>query len=120
MGMLRCITGCRKSRQSLTPPCRQEAWGHIIAQLFKELPDTIDVPELLVEKGRVLDNFYVPSRDPNGHSAGAPYEHYGPLQSEVAIQHAREIIEFVRAQMTEYTNRLDFGHELKIASSQLC
>ena len=78
------------------------------------------MPELLVEKGRILDNFYVPSRDPNGHSAGAPYEHYGPLQSEVEIQHAREIIEFVRAQMTEYTNRLDFGHELKIASSQLC
>ena len=82
----------------------QEAWGHVIAQLLEELPETIDVPNLLIEKGRVLDNFYIPSRYPNGHSTGAPFEHYGPLQSEVAIQHAREIIEFVRAQMARCAN----------------
>ena len=83
----------------------QEAWGHVIAQLLEELPETIDVPELLVEKGSVLDNFYVPSRYPNGHSTGAPFEHYSQLQSEVAIRHAREIIEFARAQMARCTNR---------------
>ena len=65
----------------------------------------MNVPELLIEKGRVLDNFYIPTRYPNGHSAGAPFEHYGPLQSEVAIQHACEIIEFVRAQMAGRANR---------------
>ena len=83
----------------------QEAWDHVIAQLLEELPETVDVPELLVEKGRVLDNFYIPSRYPNGHSTGAPFEHYGPLQSEVAIRHAREIIEFARAQMAGRANR---------------
>lgn len=83
----------------------QEAWGHVIAQLLEELPETIDVPELLVEKGSVLDNFYVPSRYPNGHSTGAPFEHYSQLQSEVAIQYAREIIEFARAQMAGRANR---------------
>jgi HEPN domain-containing protein len=83
----------------------QEAWGHVIAQLLEELPETVDVPELLVEKGRVLDNFYIPSRYPNGHSTGAPFEHYGPLQSEVAIRHAREIIAFARAQMAGRANR---------------
>ncbi|MYE88778.1 HEPN domain-containing protein [Candidatus Poribacteria bacterium] len=83
----------------------QEAWGHVVAQLLEELPETIDVPELLIEKGRVLDNFYVASRYPNGHSTGAPFEHYGPLQSEVAIRHAREIIEFARAQMARRPNR---------------
>ncbi len=82
----------------------QEAWGHVVAQLLEELPETIDVPVLLVEKGRVLDNFYIPSRYPNGHSTGAPFEHYGPLQSEVAIRHAREIIEFARAQMARRPN----------------
>ncbi len=83
----------------------QEAWGPVIAQLLEELPETVDVPELLVEKGRVLDNFYIPSRYPNGHSTGAPFDHYGPLQSEVAIRHAREIIEFARTQMAERANR---------------
>lgn len=98
----------------------QKMWGNVIAQLLEELPETVDVPELLVEKGRVLDNFYIPSRYPNSHSAGASFEHYGPLQSEKAIQYAREIIGFARAQMVGYTNRLDLRHGLKIAATQLC
>lgn len=75
----------------------QEAWGHVVARLLRELP--LDVPGLLVEQGRVLDTFYVATRYANGHVEGAPFEHYGPLQSEEAIRYAGEIIEFVRAQM---------------------
>ncbi|MCR4432901.1 MAG: HEPN domain-containing protein [Caldiserica bacterium] len=42
---------------------------------------------------------YVPSRYPNGHPEGAPFEHYGPLQSKMAVNYASEIIEFVRFKM---------------------
>ena len=75
----------------------QEAWGHVIARLLQDLPS--DAPEDLVEKAKVLDNFYIPTRYANGHPEGAPFEHYGPLQSEEAIRYAGEILEFVRAQM---------------------
>lgn len=77
----------------------QEAWGHVVAQLLVELPASVSAPTDLVERGRVLDNFYIPARYPNSHPAGAPFEHYGPLQSDEAIRHARAIIEFVRSQM---------------------
>jgi HEPN domain-containing protein len=77
----------------------QEAWGHVVARLLAELPRSARVPQALVEKGRVLDNLYIPSRYPNSHSEGAPFEHYGPLQSEEAIRYAREILAFVRSQM---------------------
>ncbi|HAF70073.1 TPA: DNA-binding protein [Candidatus Acetothermia bacterium] len=77
----------------------QEAWGHVVARLLEELPPGNSPPRKLVEKARVLDNFYIPSRYPNSHPEGAPFEHYGPLQSEEAIRYAREIIEFVRAEM---------------------
>lgn len=75
----------------------QEAWGHVVARLLTELPG--DLPTGLVEKARVLDNFYIPTRYVNGHPEGAPFEHYGPLQSEEAIRYASEIVEFVRLQM---------------------
>jgi len=77
----------------------QEAWGHDVAGLLKALPAGSAVPGELVEKGRVLDNFYLPTRYPNGHVQGIPSDHYGPLQSEEAIRYAREIVEFARAQM---------------------
>lgn len=77
----------------------QEAWGHVVATLIANLPDAAAAPPDLVESGRVLDNFYVPTRYPNGHPSGAPFEHYGPLQSEQALSHAGQILEFVRSHL---------------------
>ncbi len=76
---------------------KQEAWGRVVARLLKELP--IHVAEDLVEKAKVLDGFYIPTRYVNGHPEGAPFEHYGTIQSNDAIKYAGEILEFVRAQM---------------------
>ncbi len=76
---------------------KQEAWGHVVARLLAELP--VSAPGDLIEKAKVLDNFYIPTRYPNGHSEGAPFHHYGTYQSEEAIGCAGEIIEYVRAVM---------------------
>jgi HEPN domain-containing protein len=86
-----------KSVKALHLANGQEAWGHAVARLLAELP--VPPAPNLVEKARVLDNFYVPTRYPNGHPEGAPFEHYGPIQSEEAIRYAGEIIAFVRVQM---------------------
>jgi len=76
---------------------KQEAWGHVVARLLAELP--LPVPEDLGEKAKVLDGFYIPTRHANGHPEGAPFEHYGKIQSRDAINYAGEILEFVRSQM---------------------
>ena len=51
----------------------QESWGHVVAKLLRELP--IEVPAELVERGQVLDNFYVAGalsqRTPRGSSVRA-------------------------------------------------
>lgn len=75
----------------------QEVWGHVIARLLQEL--TIRYDASLLDKAKVLDSFYVPTRYPNGHPAGAPFEHYGSLQSGEAIRYAGEILEFASSQM---------------------
>lgn len=75
----------------------QEAWGHAVARLLSELPVAVE-PGLL-DKARVLDAGYVPTRYPSGHAEGAPFEHYGELQSREAIQYAGEILAFVRVHM---------------------
>src|SRR5437870_6636767 len=74
----------------------QEAWGHVVARLLLELPADVRADDALIERARVLDTFYIPSRYPNSHSEGAPFEHYGSLQSEEAIGYAGEIIGLVR------------------------
>jgi HEPN domain-containing protein len=91
--------GAEKAVKALHLYLGQEAWGHVIAKLLKELPEAVQASVDLIEKARVLDNFYIPARYPNSHPQGAPFEHYGPLQSEAALSYASEIIEFVRAKM---------------------
>ena len=77
----------------------QEAWGHVVARLLSELPVAATAPTLLIEKAHALDAHYIPSRYPNSHPEGPPFEHYSRLQSEESIRYAREIVEFVRLQM---------------------
>ncbi len=88
-----------KAVKALHLHIHQEAWGHVVARLLKELPAEIPCSTDLIDKGRVLDNYYIPTRYPNGHPDGAPFEHYGVLQSNEAIRYASEIIEFIRTQM---------------------
>lgn len=85
-----------KAVKALHLAFEQEAFGHGIARLLRELPAEVAVASELVEGGRVLDNFYIPTRYPDSHSEGAPFEHYGPLQSEEAIRRADQILAFVR------------------------
>lgn len=77
----------------------QEAWGHVVAHLLGDLPSSVSLPADIIDKAHVLDAYYVAARYPNGHVEGAPFEHYGKLQSKEAIQYAGEILAFVRTQM---------------------
>lgn len=79
----------------------QEAWGHVVRRLLEELPAQVRVPPEMLDRARALDTYYLPTRYPNGHVAGAPGEHYGPMQSKEAIDHAGAIVEFCGVQMAE-------------------
>ncbi|MGI8424393.1 MAG: HEPN domain-containing protein [Chloroflexota bacterium] len=97
-----CFAGhqaAEKAVKALHLSLGQEAWGHVVARLLRELPPSVSLPDTFIAKAQVLDSFYLPTRYPNGHPEGAPFEHYGPLQSEEAVGYAGEVIDFVRAQM---------------------
>lgn len=77
----------------------QEAWGHVLARLLKELPKNVRFAEEFIDKAHILDGYYVPTRYPNGYPEGAPFEHFGKKQSEEAIRYAGEIVAFVGHEM---------------------
>ena len=74
----------------------QAACGHVVADLLRDLPAELAVPPELIAEAQVLDNYYIPTRYPDTHAAGAAYEHYNQLHSEQAVRYAREIVEFAR------------------------
>ncbi len=74
----------------------QDIWGHAVARLLAQLPETAVPQAELIERALYLDTLYIPTRYPDNHPEGAPFEHYGPLQSAQAVEYARAIVDFVR------------------------
>ena len=94
-----CQQSAEKALKALHEFHSQEVWGHVVARLLRQLP--CEVPDGLEDKAKVLDGYYIATRYANGHVEGAPYEHYGSLQSRQAMEYAVEILKFVRSQVAE-------------------
>lgn len=94
-----CHQAAEKAVKALHLNRGQEAWGHVVARLLKELPEPFRPGEDLLDRARVLDAYYIAPRYPNGHPEGAPFEHYGSLQSTEAIRYAGEILDYVRSRL---------------------
>jgi len=76
----------------------QDAWGHTVSLLLGSLSPAAPEP-VLVEKAKVLDKHYVPTRYPNGFPSGAPTDFYTLPEATEAIRIAEEIVEFCRHQI---------------------
>jgi len=73
-----------------------------------------------VIEGRVLDTYYVATRYANGHVEGPPYEHYGWLQSEEAIEHARAEVPFERRALSFDLLSLPVPAEIVVYTAAEC
>lgn len=77
-----------------------QTWGPTLSRLWAVLPQQDwqpGPPEGIEDRLRLLDGFYIPTRYPDSYPEGTPGEHFGRLQSEQALLHARAITEWIRA-----------------------
>jgi HEPN domain-containing protein len=66
-----------------------------VANRRADLPESVRPGPELIDAGRVLDTFYIPTRYPDSHADGPPFEHYGRLHGEEALRHAGDVLAFV-------------------------
>jgi len=73
------------------------AYGHSVALLLERASASLgwDVPGDLVECGKLLDKYYVPTRYPNAWAEGAPHYYYTRREASEAIACARLVVEWV-------------------------
>jgi len=95
-----CHQACEKAVKSLLiKKARKYEPIHSVAELLRRIQEVVNVPTNLVEKGELLDRFYIPTRYPNAWPYGAPYKHYTRRDAEIALEYAREVIEFVKEEL---------------------
>jgi HEPN domain-containing protein len=83
-----------KALKALHQYLGSEVWGHSVKHLVERLPLSEPAPGDLVDCGRILDRFYVPTRYPNGFDYGKPADYYTTSDSEQAIRCAEAILRF--------------------------
>jgi HEPN domain-containing protein len=70
--------------------------GHSVYQLLQTAGG---VPTEILDAGRVLDRYYIPTRYPNGFPAGAPMDFYDQPTAEEAVKLAERVLAFVSTQI---------------------
>jgi HEPN domain-containing protein len=97
-----CHQAVEKALKALHLHHGQQAWGHGLGRCCRDLP--VSVRQALSEgvsdledRLRVLDALYIPTRYPDSLPDGAPSDHFGRLQSDDALRHARSIIDAIGA-----------------------
>ena len=73
-----------------------EACGHSIKTLLEHVPEQFELTADLIQYGRELDRFYIPTRYPNGFDEGKPADYFTQKDSEQAIRAAESIVGFCR------------------------
>jgi HEPN domain-containing protein len=76
---------------------KRVVFGHSLVQLAAELPLVGDLREELA----VLDQYYIPTRYPNGLPGSLPYEVYTRKQAEQAVEVSRRVIELARRVLSD-------------------
>ena len=73
-----------------------EAFGHSVASLLKKLPKHLAPPSKLINAAKELDKAYIPTRYPNAHPEGPPFEAYTEEEAERLIAYAEEIVGYCK------------------------
>jgi HEPN domain-containing protein len=71
------------------------ARGRSVSKLLEAAKDLVEVPGGLVELGKLLDKFHIPTRYVDAWSEGAPYEYFTRGDAESALRAAGEVVSFV-------------------------
>ena len=71
---------------------RRIVLGHSLVKLGREL----DIDEMLLYRLAILDQYYIPTRYPNGLPDGAPFEVYTRSQAEEALATAADVLSLAK------------------------
>ena len=73
--------------------------GHAIAEILRRLPDSLKVPDTVLDAALALDRVYFSPRYPSAFSSGSPSDYFNERSSREYLNYARQVLEFCRSQI---------------------
>lgn len=75
----------------------QEARGHSVVHLVRQVQRFVKIPRGLLTAARELDRHYIQSRYPNGFPQGYPREYYEAELAKRCLTYAQKFLEFIKS-----------------------
>ena len=75
-------------------------WGHALADLCEDAMQLDTSFDVIKSVAMLLDKYHQPTRYPTGLPGGVPHEVYDDLDSDRALEIARDVIEFVSTKLS--------------------
>jgi HEPN domain-containing protein len=95
-----CFLAQQAGEKAVKAVCEKlliQCWGHSITKILQKIQNyNVIVPDEVIEAGKILDKFYIPTRYPNGFEEGIPGEYFTKKEATEAISYAEVILEFCR------------------------
>ncbi|MGH2352061.1 MAG: HEPN domain-containing protein [Chloroflexota bacterium] len=94
-----CQQAAEKAVKAVYQHRRIEAWGHAVSALLETLRSALPQDQAttitsdLVDLARELDKHYIPTRYPDAHPQGAPFEFYTHAEAERSISQAERLFQ---------------------------
>ncbi len=88
-----------KAAKALVQSLHGASRGHSITAIFREVPASLEISDVVLGAARELDQVYVTARYPNGFAAGIPADYFSDQTSQRLLNHARNILEFCRSKV---------------------
>lgn len=91
-----CQQSAEKAVKALYYKLNLEPWGNSISKLLEEIKNEIKLDDDIINYGKYLDKFYIPTRYPNGFPVGYPGIYYTEEEAIRAIDACEKIIFFIK------------------------
>ena len=75
-------------------------WGHALADLCEDAMQFDPSFDVIKSVAMLLDKYHQPTRYPTGLPGGVPHDVYDDVDSERALEIARDVIEFVSTKLS--------------------
>ena len=94
-----CHQVCEKALKAMRYGAGERiVYGHALT----ELGSSMDLPEEMADMLAILDQYYIPTRYPNGLPGGVPYESYKRKQADDAVAAAAQVVAYSRMCVSAY------------------
>jgi len=96
-----CFIAQQTAEKALKALCYFRGYDIVKSRSVRKIAEALDINGAILEAGQLLDQFYIPTRYPDGLPEGTPQDYFTISQARQALEYAATIIHRVEEELKD-------------------